>query len=148
MQRCTWTCRGVVHSFCTVVKWLSEPKKRCQDCLMSSAQSFYGARPCLQSVAHSLTCGFSRNLPLLHMSRYTIARDQFYQAFPFASNKCWGGYEASTEPHVGMANISILVECRTLWGEPERVHVQNMAQLHAHDRYQNVTEHKASGHSI
>jgi len=35
-----------------------------------------------------------------------------------------------------------LVECRTLWGEPERVHVQNMEQLHAHDRYQNVTEHK------
>jgi len=22
-----------------------------------------------------------------------------------------------------------LVECRTLWGEPERVHVQNMEQL-------------------
>jgi len=24
-----------------------------------------------------------------------------------------------------------------LWGEPERVHVQNMEQLHAHDRYEN-----------
>jgi len=41
----------------------------------------------------------------------------------------------------------LLVECRTLWGEPERVHVQNVEQLHAHDRYQNVTEHKTSGHS-
>jgi len=30
------------------------------------------------------------------------------------------------------------VECKTLWGKPEPVHVQ----LHAHDRYQNVTEHK------
>jgi len=38
------------------------------------------------------------------------------------------------------------VECRTLWGEPERVHVQNMEQLCAHDRYQNVTEHK-TGHN-
>ena len=32
------------------------------------------------------------------------------------------------------------VECRTLLGEPEWVHVQNMEQLH--DCYQNVTEHK------
>ena len=38
--------------------------------------------------------------------------------------------------------VNLLVECRTSWGEPERVHVQNMEQLHAHDRYQNVTEHK------
>ena len=53
----SWTCRGVAHSFCTAVKRLSESKKRRQDCLMSSAQSFYG--PCLQSVAHSLTCCFS-----------------------------------------------------------------------------------------
>ena len=30
----------------------------------------------------------------------------------------------------------------TLWGELERVHVQNMEQLHAHDRYQNVTTQK------
>ena len=27
-----------------------------------------------------------------------------------------------------------------LWGEPEWVHVQNVAQLHAYDCYQNVTE--------
>jgi len=49
---------------------LSEPKKRCQDCLMLSAQLFYS--PCLQSLAHSLTCCLSRNVPLLHMSRYVI----------------------------------------------------------------------------
>ena len=36
--------------------------------------------------------------------------------------------------------VNLLVECRTLWGEPERVHVQNMEQLHAHDHYQYVTE--------
>ena len=39
---CTLTCGGVAHSFFTAVKWLSESKKRCQNCLMSSAQSFYG----------------------------------------------------------------------------------------------------------
>jgi len=49
--------------------------------------------------------------------------------------------------HTGKNKLSV-VECRTFWGEPERVHVQNMEQLHAHDRYQNVTEHKTSGHSI
>ena len=38
----TWTCGGVTHSFSTAVKPLSESKKPCQDCLMSSAQSFYG----------------------------------------------------------------------------------------------------------
>jgi len=37
MQRRTWMCGGVAHSFCTAVKWLSEPKKCHQDCLMSSA---------------------------------------------------------------------------------------------------------------
>jgi len=29
-----------------------------------------------------------------------------------------------------------------------QVHVQNTEQLHAHDHYQNVTEHKTSNHSI
>ena len=57
---------GVAYSFYTSVKWLSEPKNYCQDCLMSSAQSFYG--PCLKLVVHSLTCSFSGNMPLLHMS--------------------------------------------------------------------------------
>ena len=36
----------------------------------------------------------------------------------------------------------------TLWGELERVHVQKMEQLHARDRYQNVTERKTLGYSI
>ena len=34
------------------------------------------------------------------------------------------------------------MECTTLWGKPDGMHVQNIEQLHAHDRYQNVTEHK------
>jgi len=54
MQWHTWTCGGVAHSFSTAVKWLSELKKRHQDCLMSSSQSFYGLG--LWSVAHSLQC--------------------------------------------------------------------------------------------
>ena len=87
----TWTCGGVAFSFCIAVKQLSETKKCHQDCLMLSTQSFY--HPCLKSLAHSLTCDFSRNAPLLHTSGYIIARDQFYQAFPCistASDRCWG----------------------------------------------------------
>jgi len=34
----------------------------------------------------------------------------------------------------------------TLWGEPERIHVQNTEQLHAHDCHPDVTE--SSGHRI
>ena len=77
---CTWTCGRVVHSFCTTVKRLSESKKRRQDCLMSSAQLFYG--PCLQSVAHLLTCCFSGNVPLLHTSRYVIPHDSVLPGLP------------------------------------------------------------------
>ena len=70
---------------------------------MLSTQLFYS--PCLQSIAHSLTCGFSGNVPLLHTSRYVTARDQPYQAFPHvstASDKRWGekawvrGYQLCT----------------------------------------------------
>jgi len=56
------------------------PKERSQDCLMSSTQSFYG--PCLQSVVHPLTCGFSGNVPLLHMSRFVIPRDSVLPGLP------------------------------------------------------------------
>ena len=68
MQWRTWMCGGVAHSFCTAVKRLPESKKRHQDCLMSSAQSFYG--PCLRFVAHSLavflgTCHSSK-CPVCH----------------------------------------------------------------------------------
>ena len=81
-------CGGVAHSFCTAVKQLSESKKHCQICLMSSTQLLYGL--CSQSVAHSLTCG---NVPPLHTSGYVIARDQCYHASPgisTASDKRWG----------------------------------------------------------
>jgi len=30
-----WMCEGVAHFFCTAVKFLSELKNHCQDCLMS-----------------------------------------------------------------------------------------------------------------
>jgi len=40
--------------------------------------------------------------------------------------------------------IVILDECMTLWGEPERVHMQNMDQVHAQDYHQNVTEPQAT----
>ena len=65
---------------CTAVKRFSESKKRRQDCLMSSAQLFYG--PYLQSVAHSLTCRFCGNVPLLHTSRYVIPRDSVLPGLP------------------------------------------------------------------
>ena len=65
-----WMCGGVAHSFCTAVKRLSESKQHRQDCLMSSTQSSHG--PCLRSVVHSLTCGFSGNVPLLlHVISFT-----------------------------------------------------------------------------
>jgi len=37
-----------------------------------------------------------------------------------------------------------LEECRILWGEPERMHVQNMEQLHAQDCHWDVTEHSTT----
>ena len=41
-------------------------------------------------------------------------------------------------------NFPLLDECKTLWGEPERLHMNNMEQLHAHDCHQNVTEHSTT----
>ena len=35
-------------------------------------------------------------------------------------------------------------KCTTLWGEPDRVHTQNMEQLHAFDCHQNVAEPQAT----
>ena len=35
-------------------------------------------------------------------------------------------------------------KCTTLWGEPDRVHAQNMEQLHAFDCHQNVAEPQAT----
>jgi len=76
----TWMSGGVAHSFCTSVKQLSESKKCRQDCLMSSAQSFCG--PCLQLIVHWLICCFSRNVPLLHTSRYVIPHDSVLPGLP------------------------------------------------------------------
>jgi len=36
----------------------------------------------------------------------------------------------------------------TLWSEPERILLQNMEQLHAHDHHQSVTVTETSGHRI
>ena len=91
----TWTCGGVALSFSTAVKWLSEPK-RCQEVILQFM---------LAIIVHSLTCGLFRNVPLLHMSRYVIARDSVYQAFPrvsTASDKTGvrrPGYKASLPLH-------------------------------------------------
>ena len=69
VQLCTQTSDGRVEEwhipFVIAVKQLFEPKKHCQDCRMSSTQSFYG--PCLRSAAHSLTCTCG-NVPLLDTS--------------------------------------------------------------------------------
>ena len=35
-------------------------------------------------------------------------------------------------------------KCTTLWGEPDRVHMQNMEQLHAFDCHRNVAEPQAT----
>ena len=37
-----WMCEGVAHSISTAVGQLSETEKHCQDCLMSTIQSFNG----------------------------------------------------------------------------------------------------------
>ena len=39
-------------------------------------------------------------------------------------------------------------KCTTLWGEPDRVHTQNMEQLHAFDCHQNVAEPQATENHI
>jgi len=39
-------------------------------------------------------------------------------------------------------------KCTTLWGKPDRVHAQNMEQLHAFDCHQNVAEPQATENHI
>ena len=39
-------------------------------------------------------------------------------------------------------------KCTALWGEPDRVHMQNMEQLHALDSHQNVAEPQATENHI
>jgi len=36
--------------------------------------------------------------------------------------------------------VVLLDECTALWGKPERAHVLNVEQLHAHDCHQDETE--------
>ena len=43
---------------------------------------------------------------------------------------------------------SIPEECTTLWGEPDRVHAENMEQLHTFDCHQNVAEPQATENHI
>ena len=47
-----------------------------------------------------------------------------------------------TFPH--LCSIIITRKCMTLWGDPERIHKQNMEQLHAYDCHLNVTETQAT----
>jgi len=93
----------VAHSFCTAIKWLSESKKRRQDCLMLSTHSFYSL--CLRSVAHSLTCCFPGMCHSSTRPGTSLHVTKFYQIFPrisTASDKCSGekawvrGYTQST----------------------------------------------------
>jgi len=39
-------------------------------------------------------------------------------------------------------------KCTTLWGEPDRVHMQNMEQYHAFDCHQNVAEPQAAENHV
>jgi len=41
-------------------------------------------------------------------------------------------------------SIQYTRKCTTLWGGPDRVHVQNMEQLYAFDCHQNVAEPQAT----
>ena len=116
MQWYTWTCGGVAHSFCTAVKWLSEPKKSHQHRLHDVERSVI--LRFVFVISSALTCfGFSGNVTLLHMSTQrpgmSLHVTQFYQAFPRVSIACdkrWGirrpGYEViSTLP----SNINCII---------------------------------------
>ena len=46
--------------------------------------------------------------------------------------------------HAITCRSCITRKCTTLWGEPERIHEQNMEQLHTYDGHQNVTEPRAT----
>jgi len=104
VQGHTWACGGVAHSFCTALNWLSESKKRYQDCLMSSAQLFYG--PCLQSVAHSLTPFLPGMCHSSTLPGTSLHVTQFYQAFPMLVLQATNagvrrpGYEARREDEI------------------------------------------------
>jgi len=65
-----------------------------------------------------MTFLYRRNVPLLHTSRYVIAHDQFYQAFPYVStakDKHWvrrPGYEATSNPDLLIPVLFACSMCR------------------------------------
>ena len=124
VQRCTWTCGRVAHSFSTAVKQLSESKKHREGWLMSSAQSFYGLR--LQSLSHSLAVfpGMCQSLTGSDGQCTSLHVTQSYQAFPgirTVSDKCWGekagvwGLHAAYVPHY-CDYVMVAVHCMPYTG--------------------------------
>jgi len=79
-----WRSGAFLLYSCKAAFWI-------QDCLMLSAQSFYG--PCMQLIGYLLAYCFSGNVPLLHMSRYIILRNSVLPGLSrisTASDKRWG----------------------------------------------------------
>jgi len=77
----TWTYGGVAHSFCTAVKRLSESD-------VERSVVLWSMFAIGNALAYLL---FSRNVPLLHTSRYVIPRLSFTRPSPvLVSNKRWG----------------------------------------------------------
>ena len=96
-----WMCGGVVHSFCTAAKQLSEPKKCRQDYLMSSAQLLYG--PCLQLVLHLHACSFSGNVPLLYTSTQRPGTSLYVISFTRPSPALGKGKGNSSVGHTSLS---------------------------------------------
>ena len=81
------------HTFCMAVKCLSELKKHHQDCLMSSAQSFYG--PCSISSVRFIGEWATPPLHVHPTSRYSVCHCTCsvlpdLPRVSTASNKRWG----------------------------------------------------------
>lgn len=95
-------------SFCTAVRWLSEPEECCQDCLMSTGQLLHGLW--LRSVAHSLTCGPTP--PRVHpMPGYITTCEEFYQVLVLQVTNARvkrAGYESSAMVHTYLSGQCIL----------------------------------------
>ena len=73
-----WTCGGVVHSFLYSSGTTFRTQKRCQDCLMLTAQSLSG--PCLQLVAHSWFFQECATPPHVHPKPMCITRCRYLPA--------------------------------------------------------------------
>ena len=100
-----WTCGGMAHSLFTAVRRLSEPKKRHQDCLMSTAQSLHG--PWLRSVAPLWFIRECATPPYVHpTSGYITACDTLFpckltveQVVYKIGNQYWQIFVISVTPH-------------------------------------------------